>query len=98
MMLEKEVTGMYLTGHPMDEYREAVRRAGVTAIGAVMGDFASEDGPARFEDGQIITVAGVVGNVKTRTTKNNSLMSYIQFEDDTGSMELIAFQRVPKKN
>ncbi len=94
MMLEKEITGMYLTGHPMDEYREAVRRAGVTPIGAVMGDFAAEGGPMRFEDGQIVTVAGVVSAAKTRTTKNNSLMSYVTLEDDTGSMEMIAFQKV----
>ena len=38
-------------------------------------------------------MAGIVSSSKTRTTKNNTLMSYIQLEDDTGSMELIAFQR-----
>jgi DNA polymerase-3 subunit alpha len=58
-----------------------------------MGDFASEDGPQRFQDNQMITVAGVVASARTRTTKNNTLMSYIQLEDDTGSMELMAFQR-----
>ena len=94
MSLEKEITGMYLTGHPMDEYREAVRRAGVTPIGAAMGDFASDDGPTRFEDGQYITVAGIVGTTKTRTTRNNSLMSYVTLEDDTGVIEMIAFQKV----
>lgn len=40
-----------------------------------------------------MTVAGVVASSKTRTTRNNTLMSYIQLEDDTGSMELMAFQR-----
>ena len=40
-----------------------------------------------------MTLAGVVESFKTRTTKNNTLMSYIQLEDDTGSMELIAFQK-----
>ena len=39
-------------------------------------------------------MAGVVAGVKTRPTKNRSLMSYITLEDDTGTMELIAFQRV----
>ena len=38
-------------------------------------------------------IAGVVASYKTRTTRNNTLMSYIQLEDDTGSMELMAFQR-----
>ncbi len=93
MAMEKETTGLYLSGHPMDAYREAVRRIGAVPLGAVMGDFSSEDGPHRFRDNQLITVAGVVESARTRTTKNNTLMSYIQLEDDTGSMELMAFQR-----
>ena len=91
--MEKETTGLYLSGHPMDSYREAVRAIGAVPLAAVMNDFAGEDGPARFHDNQMITVAGVVESARTRTTKNNTLMSYIQLEDDTGSMELMAFQR-----
>ncbi len=94
MAMEKETTGLYLTGHPMDEYRDAVRKIGASPIGAVMADFAGDDGPKSYSDGQYITVAGVVAGVKTRPTKNRSLMSYITLEDDTGTMELIAFQRV----
>ena len=93
MAMEKETTGLYLSGHPMDEYREQVRRAGAAPIGAIISDFASEDGAKTFADGQIVTVAGVVQSSKTRTTKSNTLMSYINLEDDTGAMELIAFQR-----
>ena len=93
MTMEKEVTGLYLTGHPMDEYRDAVRKIGAAPIGAIISDFASTDGPARYADNQYVTVAGVVSSTKTRTTRNNSLMSYITLEDDTGSMELIAFQK-----
>ncbi len=94
MAMEKETTGLYLTGHPMDEYRAAVKKIGASPIGAVMNDFAAEDGPRSFADGQYITVAGVVAGARTRPTKNNSLMSYITLEDDTGAMEIIAFQRV----
>jgi len=92
MAMERETTGLYLTGHPMDEYRDRARRAGAVAIGAVLSDFA-EGQPERFRDNQEITIAGVVASAKTRTTRNNSLMSYITLEDDTGMMELIAFQR-----
>ena len=94
MAMEKETTGLYLTGHPMDEYRAAVKKIGASPIGAVMNDFAAEDGPRSFADGQYITVAGVVAGARMRPTKNNSLMSYITLEDDTGAMEVIAFQRV----
>ena len=93
MTMEKETTGLYLSGHPMDEYREQVRRLGAVPIGAVMNDFAAEDGPRQFRDNQFVTLAGVIESYKTRTTKNNSLMCYIQLEDDTGAIELLAFQK-----
>lgn len=94
MAMEKETTGLYLTGHPMDEYRVAARRAGAVPIGTIMSDFSQENGIKSFEDGQFVTLAGVIASSKTKTTRNNSLMAYIQLEDATGTMELIAFQRV----
>ncbi len=93
MAMEKEITGLYLSGHPMDEYRETARRIGAVPIASILGDFSAETGPSVFADNQYVTVAGVVNTIKTRTTRNNSLMSYVQLEDDTGSMELIAFQK-----
>ena len=94
MAMEKETTGLYLTGHPMDEYRAAAKKAGAVPIAAILSDFTQEGGPSVFADGQFVTLAGVVAASKTKTTRNNSLMAYIQLEDATGSMELIAFQRV----
>jgi DNA polymerase-3 subunit alpha len=93
MAMEKETTGLYLSGHPMDSYKDVVRRIGAASIGAIMSDFAADGGPRHFADNQTVTVAGVVDSAKTRTTKNKTLMSYVQLEDDTGSMELMAFQR-----
>ena len=97
MAMEKETTGLYLSGHPMDAYRDAVRRLGAAPLGTVMADFAADGGPSRFSDNQYITVAGVVAAAKTRSTRSNTLMSYIQLEDDTGAMELIAFQKALDK-
>lgn len=94
MAMEKETTGLYLSGHPMDEYRQAARRAGATPIGTIVAAFSQEGGEHGFEDGQLVTIAGVIESSKTRTTRNNSLMAYIQLEDATGSMELIAFAKV----
>ncbi len=93
MAMEKETTGLYLSGHPMDEYREAARKAGAVPIGTLLADFAAEGGPSRFADNQFLSLAGVVSAARTRATKNNSLMSYITLEDDSGAIELIAFQR-----
>ncbi|MEG1404911.1 MAG: OB-fold nucleic acid binding domain-containing protein, partial [Oscillospiraceae bacterium] len=94
MAMEKETTGLYLSGHPMDEYRLAARRAGATPIGTILADFAQEGGTKSFADDSFVTLAGVVEAYKTRPTRNNSMMAYIQLEDTTGAMELIAFQRV----
>ena len=93
LAMEKETAGLYLSGHPMDEYRAAVRRAGIVPIGAILTDSASESEKKTYPDGAVVTVAGVVQSSRTRTTKSNTLMSYINLEDDTGAMELIAFQR-----
>jgi len=93
MDMEKQTTGLYLTGHPMDGYRELVSKIGAVPVASILEDAADTDGPHRFQDSQVVTVAGVVSSARTRTTKNNTLMSYVMLEDDTGSMELVAFQR-----
>ena len=94
MAMEKETTGLYLSGHPMDAYRGAARRENAVPIGRIHEDFAQEGGATTFADGQQVTLAGVVTSSRTRTTKNNTLMAYVVLEDDTGSMEMLCFARV----
>ena len=94
MAMEKEVTGLYLSGHPMDEYRDKARRAGAIPIGDILNDFAAEDGPQKYHDNQYISIAGVISSLKMRPTKNQSMMCYLQLEDDSGMMEMLAFQKV----
>ena len=89
MAMEKETTGLYLTGHPMDEYRAKLRGSRVVPIGSVMTSFAEGDG--RFSDEQLVSIAGIVQSVKMKTTRNNSMMAYIVLEDDTASIEMLAF-------
>ena len=94
MTMEKETTGLYLSGHPMDQYREQAKAVGAVTIGSILGDFAREDGPRQYRDEQRVTIAGVISAYKTRTTRNNTLMAYVNLEDDTASMELLCFSRV----
>ena len=94
MAMEKETTGLYLSGHPMDGYRELARASGAVQISRIMDDFAQEAGPTRFSDGQKVRLAGVVTSSKTKTTKKNTLMAYVMLEDGTGSMEMLCFTRV----
>ena len=93
MAREKSVTGLWLTGHPMDEHAETIKRIGAVPIGMLLEEFQNENVSTKFTDGQQITVAGVVDSIKTKTTKNMTLMSYIRLEDYSGSIELVAFQR-----
>ena len=90
--MEKETTGLYLSGHPMDEYREQVRRVHAVPIGSILSD-GEADSQQRFSDGQRVTIAGVIASVKTKTTKSNNLMAYVVLEDPSGSMELMVFSR-----
>jgi len=94
MAMEKETINLYLTGHPMDEYRELARRYHAASIGAILADFSREEGPETYQDGQRVTLAGIITSAKTKTTKSNTLMAYVTLEDDTGAMELLVFARV----
>ena len=92
MSMEKETTGLYLSGHPMDEYRKEAVKFGAVPISAVMA--AGEEDRASPGGGcQRVTLAGVVASVRTKTTKNNTLMAYVMLEDATGAMELLCFSR-----
>ncbi len=93
MNMEKETTGLYLSGHPMDQYRELAKQFGAVTIGSILNDFQREDGPREYRDEQRVSIAGVISTYRTRTTRNNTLMAYVNLEDDTASMELLCFSR-----
>ena len=88
MLLEKETTGIYLSGHPMDDYRAYLRNTHVVPIGMLM------DEESTFRDDQIVSVAGIVQTVKMKSTRNHSMMAYVTIEDDTASIEMLAFSNV----
>lgn len=88
MAMEKETTGLYLSGHPMDAYRALLKNTHVVPIGALL------DEESHYQDDQIVSVAGIVQTVKMKTTRNNSMMAYITLEDDTAALEMLAFSNV----
>jgi len=94
LRMEREVTGIYISGHPMDEYKDLAKRSGAVRLGDIITDCSREEGNILFKDNQKMFVAGVIQSVKTRTTRNNTLMSYLEIDDGSGSIELLAFQRV----
>ena len=88
MLMEKETTGIYLSGHPMDDYRPYLRGTGIVPIGKLM------DEESTYRDDEIVSVAGIVQTVKMKTTRNNSMMAYVTLEDNTGAIEMLAFSNV----
>lgn len=85
MAMEKETTGIYLSGHPMDDYRNYLKGTSVVPISALTGE------ESQFKDEQIVSIAGIVQTIKMKMTRNNSMMAYVTVEDDTASIELIVF-------
>ena len=88
MLLEKETTGIYLSGHPMDDYRHLLKGTHVVPIGNLL------DEESTYQDDQIVSVAGIIQGFKMKTTRNNSTMSYVTIEDDTAAIEMLAFSNV----
>jgi DNA polymerase-3 subunit alpha len=78
----------------MDEYANVIQRAGATQIGRIKSSFEGEESIGDIEDGDIVTIAGIITAVKTKMTKNNSLMAYATLEDSSGDIEMLVFQRV----
>jgi DNA polymerase-3 subunit alpha len=87
LQMEKSLTGLYLSGHPIDVYAAEIRRCGAQSILSVMEGL--ENGAA--EDGHHVKLAGLLSAVKTKTTRNGSLMAYATLEDRAGSIELLIF-------
>ena len=88
MKMEKETTGIYLTGHPMDDYRKYLRNTHVLPMVQLTGE------ESTCKDDQIVSVAGIIQGIKMKTTRNNSMMAYVTVEDDTASMEMLVFSKV----
>ncbi|MGI6462658.1 MAG: DNA polymerase III subunit alpha [Candidatus Scatomorpha sp.] len=98
MRMEKETCGLYLSGHPMDEYSDMAEKADAVKIGEIMADFAEEGGPQKYYDNQKLKVCGIVVSKDFRTTRANTLMANIRLEDRSGSIEILAFQSALDKS
>ena len=97
LSMEKETTGLYLSGHPLDSYRELIETAGCATIHDIEEDLSGEHDaaqPPRYRDGMHVVLAGVITSVRLKTTRNNSMMAYVVAEDLTGSVELVVFSSV----
>ena len=86
---EREATGLYLSGHPLDDYMDLLSSQKVSVL-----DLAEADGSTDLEDNAYVTVGGLLTSCKTRPTKgNNGMMGYANLEGVTGVVETVIFPR-----
>ena len=88
LKMEKEVSGLYLSGHPLDAYRSQIAQVSTCTIAQLLGEDAKQ-----FDNQNVTLVCTIVRN-KIMTTKSNTLMAFTTVEDLTGSMELLVFPRI----
>ena len=91
LALEKQTTGLYLSGHPMDAYESLAKRANAAKIRAIADDLVPDTEQPKYKDGMYVNLACVVSAVKLKSTKSGSMMAYATVEDMTGMMELVVF-------
>jgi len=87
LAMEKEMLGLYISYHPLNDYKERLKKI-VTSTSIEL---------ANFSDRSRVVLAGVINNLKRKSTKNGNLMAFITLEDLEGTVEIIAFPKVYEK-
>lgn len=93
---EKEVIGIYLTGHPMNEYRAYAESIGAAQTIDLMN--ASSDFGSIYQDNSNVNLVGIITSVKRKTTRSNETMAFLSVEDLFGSIEVIVFPKIFSEN
>jgi len=88
LQMEKEVSGLYLSGHPLDHYRPVIEKVSTCRISELVGE------NAHAYDEQNVTLVCTVVRTKTINTKAGGMMAFITVEDLSSSMEVLAFPKV----
>ena len=92
LSMEKEVTGMYLSGHPMAAYAGLYQTGGYARMDEILQS-AGDQEAGRYQDGQWVTVLGMVVGVRKKATKNNTQMAFVSLEDMYGALTVLLFSQ-----
>ena len=94
LAMEKEMLGLYITGHPLESLRHEIEVQ--TNINTLQMREAKEEeqetGKVIYKDGQNVKFAGIISSIKKKYTKTNKLMAFVTIEDLYGSCEVIVFE------
>lgn len=91
LAFEKEVLGVYLSGHPLDRYRESLEKNATAHTTDFIPD--EETGLPKVYDGQKVVVGGMITEKSIKYTKNNKVMAFLTLEDLVGTVEIVVFSR-----
>lgn len=91
LIYEKETTGIYISGHPMEQYREYARKIKSARISDILA--VSGDGSSFYSDGDTVRLLCMISGIKIKLTKSNTTMANAVAEDLTGSIELTVFPK-----
>ncbi len=96
LAFEKEVLGIYVSGHPLEEYEEKLRKN----ITRVTTDFLldEETGQTKVKEGEMVMVGGMIVKKTIKYTKRNQIMAFITLEDLVGTLEVVIFPKDYEKN
>lgn len=96
LAFEKEVLGIYVSGHPMEEYEEVWKKNTTNTTADFLLD--EESGETEAKDGESVTIGGIIADKKIKYTKNDKVMAFLQVEDLVGTVEVIVFPKDYEKN
>ncbi len=96
LAFEKEVLGIYISGHPLEEYENIWRKHITATAAAFLLD--EETGAVSLRDGSSAVIGGIIADKKIKYTKNDKVMAFLQIEDLAGTVEVIVFPRDYEKN
>lgn len=100
LAMEKEMMGLYISGHPLDEYQRELDRYTNTRISDIV-TINHEEGvevETRVEDGQRVVIGGIISSVNIKSTRNNDIMAFISMEDVITNIEVVVFPKVYQKS
>lgn len=94
LFMEKEMLGLYISGHPLEKMRELIeKQTNINTMQMInINEAEIENNKQEFVDGQIVKYAGIISSVKKKYTKNNKIMAFVTVEDLYGSAEIIIFE------
>ncbi len=93
LAMEKEMVGVYLSGHPLSEYEKELERSATTNTSEI-AEIREADENTRLSDGSRVVIGGIIIKKQNKITKNNNMMAFVTLEDLYGTVEGIIFPKI----